>query len=67
MSSTKAIVTRGLRFVAKCDFCGKSSEYVWLLFESRDGKNHICNECVQAMVETMYRIADGEMKEDGDE
>lgn len=61
MSGTKCIMTRNseLRFTARCDFCGKGAEYVWLLFESADGKNHICSECVHEMMETMYRIADG--------
>ena len=59
MSGTTCTMTRGLQFIARCDFCGKKSEYVWLLFESGDGKNHICNECVQEMMETMYCIADG--------
>jgi hypothetical protein len=59
MSGIKCYSSCGLRFVAKCDFCGKSAEYVWLLFESSDGKNHICNECVQDMMETMCCIADG--------
>ena len=59
MSGITVTKTRGLRFVARCDFCGKNAESVWLLFESSDGKNHICNECVQEMIETMYCIADG--------
>ena len=63
MSGMKCIKTRGLKFVARCDFCGKAAEYVWLLFESADGKNHICNECVQEMTETMCCVADGGEKE----
>ena len=53
MSEINVMKTRGMRFVARCDFCGKSAEYVWLLFESNDGKNHVCNECVSAMRQVM--------------
>lgn len=53
MSGITAIETRGLKFTARCDFCGKSAEYAWLLFESRDGKNHVCNDCVCAMCQAM--------------
>ena len=59
MSAIKCYSTSELRFTAKCDFCSKSADYLWLLFESQDGTNHICNECVDKMMETMYCIADG--------
>ena len=66
MSGITCIESRGLRYVARCDFCGKAAEYVWLLFESADGKNHICNECVQEMMETMCCVADGDEKAVGE-
>lgn len=60
MSETTCYMTRGLQFTARCDFCGKSAKYIWLLFESADGKKHICNECVYEMMKTMYCVADGD-------
>lgn len=46
--------TRGLRLTVRCDFCGRSAEYAWLLFQSADGKNHVCNDCVCRMMQAMY-------------
>lgn len=53
MNEINAIKTRGMRFMARCDFCGKGAEYVRLLFENYNGKNHVCNECVSAMMQVM--------------
>ena len=60
MSGITVTETRGLRFVARCDFCGTSAEYAWLLFESSDGKNHICNECLMKMFHHMCDELEGD-------
>ena len=53
--------TLGLKLTIRCDFCGKKAEYAWMLFESSDGKNHICDECVSEMMQVMCdRMVDGE-------
>lgn len=53
-TGTTVMQTRGLKLMVRCDFCGQSAEHVWLLFQSADGKNHVCNDCVCKMMQAMY-------------
>lgn len=38
-----------------CDFCGKMAKYVDKLIGAKQGKIHICNECISLCVEFLLK------------